>query len=226
MALEKPYVAKQVVGTDFIQFRAATWLKTNHTDISEPSLKKIIRGFRRVSEWHETVGGFRGFKRKVIWAFGRWGRGWRKLLLDLSPPRGLGLSSTNAGFSWFQRGFKPVLDHVGPQKFQTQKEKCWEFVFGHFGALVLNPNRKGFPLGELILAHLGPCSSLYWAILGASRRPAGPQFEPRRRESLRLGSNRRPKRGLFKKTSKPQGQNDQTQNKIQTGSHKLSNETN
>ena len=28
-------------------------------------------GFRGVSEWHKTVGGFRGFKRKVIWMFGR-----------------------------------------------------------------------------------------------------------------------------------------------------------
>ena len=37
MALEKPYVAKHVVGTDFIQFRAAIWFKTNHADISEPS---------------------------------------------------------------------------------------------------------------------------------------------------------------------------------------------
>ena len=51
----------------------------------------------------------------------------------------------------FSLGFKGVSGlcwaHVGPQKFQTQKEMCWEFMFGHFGALVLNRNRKGFPLG-------------------------------------------------------------------------------
>ena len=40
MALERPYVPKQVVGADFIQFRAAKGFKTNHTTVSEPFLKK------------------------------------------------------------------------------------------------------------------------------------------------------------------------------------------
>ena len=42
------------------------------------------------------------------------------------------LVSDVSGLSWA---------HVGPQKFQTQKEKCWKFVFGHFEALVLSSNR-------------------------------------------------------------------------------------
>ena len=42
MALERPYVAKQVLGTDFIQFRAAIGFKINHKDILEPFLKKMV----------------------------------------------------------------------------------------------------------------------------------------------------------------------------------------
>ena len=45
------------------------------------------------------------------------------------------------------------------------------------------------PLSHALLEH-----RLY---IGASRRPAGPQFESRRKESLHLGSNRGPNRGLL-----------------------------
>ena len=69
-------------------------------------------------------------------------------------------------------------------------------MFEHFEALVLNPNRR-VSRWELILARLGSCSGLYWAILGRQGDRRGPQFEFRRKESLRLGSNRRPKRGLL-----------------------------
>ena len=64
------------------------------------------------------------------------------------------------GFPGF-RGFDVML---GPQKFQTQKEKCWTFMFGHFQALVLSPNRKGFPLG----VDFGASWAMFrpWAILG------------------------------------------------------------
>ena len=69
-------------------------------------------------------------------------------------------------------------------------------MFGHFEALVLSPNRKGFPLG----VDFGASWAMFRPILGhfgASRRPPGLQFEFRRKESLRLGSNRRPKTGLL-----------------------------
>ena len=69
-------------------------------------------------------------------------------------------------------------------------------MFGHFEALVLSPNRKGFPLG----VDFGASWAMFRPILGhfgAPRRPAGLQIELRRKESLRLGSNRRPKRGLL-----------------------------
>ena len=39
-AIERPYIEEQVVGTDLRQFPAAVWFKTNHTAVSEPSLKK------------------------------------------------------------------------------------------------------------------------------------------------------------------------------------------
>ena len=45
------------------------------------------------------------------------------------------------------------------------------------------------PLFQTLLEH-----RLY---IAASKRPSRPQFEPRRRESLRLASNRGPKRGLL-----------------------------
>ena len=45
------------------------------------------------------------------------------------------------------------------------------------------------PLFQALLEH-----RLY---IGASKRPSRPQFEPRRRESLRLGSNRSPKRNFL-----------------------------
>ena len=106
------------------------------------------------------------------------------------------MSGANGGVFLVSEGFQAYVGPMLPQKFQTQKEKCWEFMFGHFGALVLNPNRKGFPLG----ADFGASWAVFRPILGhfrASRRPAGPEFEPRRKESLRLGSHRRPKRGLL-----------------------------
>ena len=57
------------------------------------------------------------------------------------------MSSANGGVFLVSEGLRPML---GPcwatKKFQTQKEKCWAFMFGHFEALVLSPNRKGFPL--------------------------------------------------------------------------------
>ena len=34
MALERPYIEKQVVGTDLKQFQAAVWFKTSHTAVS------------------------------------------------------------------------------------------------------------------------------------------------------------------------------------------------
>ena len=80
-----------------------------------------------------------------------------------------------------------------PQKFQTQKEKCWEFMFGHFKALVLSSNRT-------VEVDFGASWAMFRPILshfGASRRPAGLQFKLRRKESLRLGSNRRPRTGLL-----------------------------
>ena len=40
MALESPYIAKQVVGADFIQFQAAIQFKTNYADI----LKLFFKG--------------------------------------------------------------------------------------------------------------------------------------------------------------------------------------
>ena len=42
-------------------------------------------------------------------------------------PRILVPESAHLGLCWA---------HVEPQKFQTQKDKCWEFMFGHFGAHV------------------------------------------------------------------------------------------
>ena len=51
---------------------------------------------------------------------------------------------------------------------------------------------------EVPRAVFGPLSHAlleYRLYIGASRRPAEPQFEPRRKESLRLGSNRGAKRG-------------------------------
>ena len=93
-------------------------------------------------------------------------------------------------------GFRGFKAHVGPQKFQTQKEKCWAFMFGHFEALVLSSNRKGFPLE----VDFGASWAMFRPILGhfgAPRRPAGLQLELRGKESLRLGSSRRPKKGLL-----------------------------
>ena len=43
----------------------------------------------------------------------------------------------------------------------------------------------------------GPLFQALLEHIGASKRPSRPQFEPRRRESLRLGSNRSPKRYLL-----------------------------
>ena len=91
-------------------------------------------------------------------------------------------------FSWFQRVQGLCWTHVGPQKFQTQKEKCWTFVFRHFEALVLSSNRKDFPLE----VDFGASWAMFRPILGrfgASRQPAGLQFELRRKESLRLDLN-------------------------------------
>ena len=55
---------------------------------------------------------------------------------------------------------------LGPwaTKIPNAKRKVLGIMFGHFEALVLSPNRKGFR--KLILARLGPCSGLYWAIFG------------------------------------------------------------
>ena len=92
-------------------------------------------------------------------------------------------------------GLRPMLGPCWAQKFPTQKEKCWTFMFGHFEALVLSSNRKGFPLE----VDFGASWAMFRLILGhfwALRPPAGLQFELRRKESL-LGLNRRPKRGLL-----------------------------
>ena len=69
-------------------------------------------------------------------------------------------------------------------------------MFEHFEALVLSSNRKGF----LLEVNFGASWAMFRPILGhfrAPRRPAGLQFKLRRKESLRLGSNRRPKKGLL-----------------------------
>ena len=42
----------------------------------------------------------------------------------------------------FETYVGPILGHKIPNK-----KKCWEFMFGHFEALVLNSNTKGFLLG-------------------------------------------------------------------------------
>ena len=76
------------------------------------------------------------------------------------------------GFSWFQRGLRPMLGPCWATKIPNAKEKCWEFMFGHFEALVLSPNRKGFPLG----VDFGASWAMFRPILGhfgAPRRPAG-----------------------------------------------------
>ena len=49
------------------------------------------------------------------------------------------------------------------------------FGHGHFEALVLSPNRR-VSRWELILARLGPCSGLYWAILGRQGDRRGPNL--------------------------------------------------
>ena len=91
------------------------------SEMGPKSFRKFSDGFREVSErfWRvpnrwffsgsesfETVRGFREFKTKVILMFGRLGRGLRKLLLDLSPRGGLGLSSTNGGVFLVSNGFQ------------------------------------------------------------------------------------------------------------------------
>ena len=87
----------------------------------------------------------------------------------------------------FEAYVGPMLGHKNSK--HKKKKKCWEFMFGHFEALVLSPNRRVFPLE----VDFGGSWAMFRPILGhfgASRRPAGPQFELRRKESLRLGSNR------------------------------------
>ena len=59
-------------------------------------------------------------------------------------------------------------------------------MFGHFKALVLNSNRKAFPLE----VDFGASWAMFRPILnhfGASRQPAGLQFKFRRKESLTSG---------------------------------------
>ena len=70
-------------------------------------------------------------------------------------------------------------------------------MFGHFGALVLSPNRKGFPPGDDFGASWAVFRPTYIGPFWGVKATNGPQFEFRRKESLRLGSNRRPKRGLL-----------------------------
>ena len=98
------------------------------------------------------------------------------------------MSSANGGVFLVSEGFEAYVGPMLGHKFQTQKEKCWEFMFGHFEAQVLSSNSKGFPLE----VDFGASGAMFRPILGqfgASRRPAGLQFEVRRKESLRLGSN-------------------------------------
>ena len=66
MALERPYIEKQVVGTDLRQFQAAVWFKTNHTAVSGAFFKKKKKvsfrplwnhseTIRWVSDWFQTL---------------------------------------------------------------------------------------------------------------------------------------------------------------------------
>ena len=111
------------------------------------------------------------------------------------PRGGLGLSSANGGVFLVSEGLRPMLGPCWATKIPSAKRKVLAFMFGHFEALVLSSNRKGF----LLEVDFGASKAMFRPILGhfgAPRRPVGLQFELRHKESPHLGLNQRSKRGV------------------------------
>ena len=84
------------------------------------------------------------------------------------------MSSANGGVFLVSEGLRLMLGPCWATKIPNAKRKVWAFMFGHFEALVLSLNRKGFPLG----VDFGASWAMFRPILGhfgAPRRPAGLQ---------------------------------------------------
>ena len=72
------------------------------------------------------------------------------------------MSSANGGFL-VSEGFEAYVGPMLVHKNSKHKEKCWEFMFGHFDALVLSSNRKD-SRWELILTRVQVYIGPFWGV--------------------------------------------------------------